>query len=59
MSGSNSYRGIATFIDVRRHRLNATFGGGAAPPPTRQSALIGVGLYMVPQAARLAEVALG
>ena len=26
VSGSNSYRGIVTFIDVHRHRLNAAFG---------------------------------
>lgn len=26
MAGSNSYRGIVTFIDVHRRRLNATFG---------------------------------
>jgi DDE family transposase len=26
VSGSNSYRGIATFIDVHRRRLNAAFG---------------------------------
>ncbi len=26
VTGCNSYRGIVTFIDVHRHRLNATFG---------------------------------
>ena len=26
VTGSNSYRGIVTFIDVHRHRLNAMFG---------------------------------
>jgi hypothetical protein len=26
VSGSNSYRGIVTFIDVHRHKLNAAFG---------------------------------
>ena len=26
VAGCNSYRGIVTFIDVHRHRLNATFG---------------------------------
>ena len=26
VSGCNSYRGIVTFIDVHRHRLNAVFG---------------------------------
>ena len=26
VAGSNSYRGIVTFIDVHRHRLNAAFG---------------------------------
>ena len=26
VTGSNSYRGIVTFIDVHRHRLNAAFG---------------------------------
>ncbi len=26
VTGSNSYRGIATFIDVHRRRLNTTFG---------------------------------
>ena len=26
VTGCNSYRGIVTFIDVHRHRLNAAFG---------------------------------
>ncbi len=26
VTGCNSYRGIVTFIDVHRHKLNATFG---------------------------------
>ncbi len=26
VSGCNSYRGIVTFVDVHRHRLNAVFG---------------------------------
>jgi len=36
VSGSNSYRGIVTFIDVHRRRLNAAFGlkWGRAPAHT-------------------------